>query len=231
MLLTQARCGRRKHHILPDVRRHSAFHSRMSCLAALDMTRASQSPLWYLIWDPTQPVATRPLAIRTAGTWYIYGRDLIRLRVSLRSLATPRQAKNICEVYGPNGNIRTIYVYSPTNGRWTRRDPIGIEGGVNLYGCANAPLSYTDMLGMVLSAKDYIEKFKDFPHCGKNYCETIGEFFDHLAHDSGCNSLQDFANILGGGDADSLANVVAVGLGKILNVKSSISTKLFRLGS
>lgn len=150
MLLTQARCGRRKHHILPDVRRHSAFHSRMSC---------------------------------------------------------------------------------PTDGRWTRRDPIGIEGGVNLYGCGNAPLNYTDVLGMVLSAKDYIEKFKDFPHCGKSYCETIGEFVDHLAHDSGCNSLQDFANILGGGDADSLANVVAVGLGKILNVKSSISTKLFRLGS
>lgn len=32
---------------------------------------------------------------------------------------------------------------------------------------------------------------------------------------------------MGGGDTDSLANVVAVGLGKILNTKSSISTKLF----
>ena len=35
-----------------------------------------------------------------------------RLRVSLCSLATPRQAKNICEIYGPTGYIRTLYTYS-----------------------------------------------------------------------------------------------------------------------
>ena len=220
-------------------------------IAAVNLKADASTPdLWFLIWDPTQPVTTRPLAIRKDGTWYTYGWDL---------------TKNVCELYGQQGYIRTIYRYSPygtvtaegdvtqpiqwssevydselslnyynyryynpADGRWTRRDPLGaVEGVVNLYGCGNAPLSYTDILGMVLSAKEYIEKFKDFPHCGKSYCEIIGEFFDHLAHDSECNSLQDFANLLEGGEADSLANEVAVGLAKILNAKSSISTKLF----
>ena len=93
---------------------------------------------WFLIWDPTQsprgiggeldtsqevpegraangvaasqPIATRPLAIRKDGTpstplqgyavtgWYTYGWDL---------------TKNICEIYGQQGYIRTIYRYSP----------------------------------------------------------------------------------------------------------------------
>ena len=37
--------------------------------------------------------ATRPLAIQKDGTWYTYGWDL---------------TKNICEVYGPNGNIHIL---------------------------------------------------------------------------------------------------------------------------
>ena len=36
-----------------------------------------------------------------------------RLRVSLCSPATPRQAKNICEIYGQTGYIRTLYTYTP----------------------------------------------------------------------------------------------------------------------
>ncbi|MFQ9833186.1 MAG: hypothetical protein ACLRZQ_00390 [Akkermansia muciniphila] len=31
---------------------------------------------WFLFWDPTQPEAARPLAIRKDGTWYAYGWDL-----------------------------------------------------------------------------------------------------------------------------------------------------------
>ena len=53
---------------------------------------------WFILWDPTQPVATRPLGIRKDGTWYTYGWDL---------------TKNICEVYGQHGYIRTNYSYSP----------------------------------------------------------------------------------------------------------------------
>ena len=49
-------------------------------------------------WDPSQPVATRPLAIQKDGTWFTYGYDL---------------TKNICEVFGPAGYIRTAYAYAP----------------------------------------------------------------------------------------------------------------------
>ena len=122
---------------------------------------------WFLIWDPTQPVATRPLAIRKDGTWYTYGWDL---------------TKNVCELYGQQGYIRTIYRYSPygtviaegnveqviqwsseyydsetalvyynyryynpLDGRWTRRDLISI---LNLMEyCLNAPISFYDVLG------------------------------------------------------------------------------------
>ena len=48
---------------------------------------------------PTSDItATRPLALRKDGTWFAYGWDL---------------TKNICEVFGPAGYIRTAYTYSP----------------------------------------------------------------------------------------------------------------------
>ena len=49
-------------------------------------------------WDPLQPLATRPLAIQKDGTWFTDGYDL---------------TKNICEVFGPAGYIRTAYSYAP----------------------------------------------------------------------------------------------------------------------
>ena len=54
--------------------------------------------LWLITWDLTQPVATHPLAIQKDGTWYTYGWDL---------------TKNICEVFGQNGYIRSTYAYTP----------------------------------------------------------------------------------------------------------------------
>ena len=53
---------------------------------------------WFLFWDPTQPEATRPLAIRKDGTWYAYGWDLTR---------------NVTEVFGKAGYLRTAYTYTP----------------------------------------------------------------------------------------------------------------------
>ena len=62
---------------------------------------------WVFTWDPTQPIATRPLAVQLNGTWYTYGWDL---------------TKNICEVYGQHGYIRTNYFYSPYGGVTTNGD-------------------------------------------------------------------------------------------------------------
>ena len=67
-------------------------------IACCDLTRSNHPCLWLITWDPSQSVATRPLAIQKDGTWYTYGWDL---------------TKNICEVYGQHGYIRTNYSYSP----------------------------------------------------------------------------------------------------------------------
>ncbi len=68
-------------------------------IACVDLTRYAHPCLWLTLWDPTQPIATRPLAaIQKDGTWYTYGRDL---------------TKNICELFGPAGYIRTTYTYTP----------------------------------------------------------------------------------------------------------------------
>ena len=45
-------------------------------IACIDLTRSHHPALWYITWDPTQPVATRPLAIQKDATWYTYGWDL-----------------------------------------------------------------------------------------------------------------------------------------------------------
>ena len=67
-------------------------------IACIDLTRSHHPALWYITWDPSQPVATRPLAIRINGTWYTYGWDL---------------TKNICELYSSSGTISTTYTYTP----------------------------------------------------------------------------------------------------------------------
>ena len=67
-------------------------------IACIDLTRSNHPALWFITWDPTQPVATRPLALQKDGTWYTYGFDL---------------TKNVCEVFGTTGYIAKSYSYSP----------------------------------------------------------------------------------------------------------------------
>ena len=139
-------------------------------IACLDLTRAGTPALWFVFWDPTQPTATRPLAIQKNGTWFVYGHDL---------------TKNVCEVFGSDGYIKTTYSYSPfgnvssvgnfeqnfqwssefydpelglvyynyrhyspTTARWLSRDPIEERGGLNLYAfCKNNLILKFDLLG------------------------------------------------------------------------------------
>ncbi|OCA04239.1 RHS repeat domain-containing protein [Akkermansia glycaniphila] len=138
-------------------------------IAALDLMRSNVPALWYLHWDPTQPVATRPLSLRKNGTWYTYGHDL---------------TKNVTELYKADGTIATAYDYTPygsvtatgidqpiqwssehydpelafvyynyrhynpLDGRWINRDPIAEKGGRNLYGFArNRIMDLFDFLG------------------------------------------------------------------------------------
>ncbi|MBQ8376945.1 MAG: RHS repeat-associated core domain-containing protein, partial [Akkermansia sp.] len=95
-------------------------------IASIDLTRSHHPALWYITWDPTQPVATRPLAIQKDGSWFSAPARLakqgFRSQVCSRLggwLLKPHPAygwdltKNICELYGPSGYIRTAYTYSP----------------------------------------------------------------------------------------------------------------------
>ena len=144
-------------------------------IAAVDCTRSGHLALWLVTWDPSQPTATRPLAIQKDGNWFTYGYDI---------------TKNICEVFGPAGYIRTAYSYapfgsvsasgdvsqpfqwssevydseldliyynylhySPALGRFLSRDPIQEQGGLNLYAfVGNTPLVIWDKLGRSMIA-------------------------------------------------------------------------------
>jgi RHS repeat-associated protein len=127
-----------------------------------------------VIWDPTEPTATRPLLLQTSADWYTYGFD---------------QVKNVTELFDSSGNIAAAYdygpfgenmtasgpaaalnpfrfssevwdetlglvqynyrPYNPFDGRFTTRDPIEERGGLNLYGLVgNSPANRIDRLGL-----------------------------------------------------------------------------------
>ena len=143
-------------------------------IACCDRKRVNHPCLWLITWDPTQPVATRPLAIQKDSTWYTYGWDL---------------TKNVCEVYGSTGYIRAAYEYSPYGegdavgdvtqplrwgseyedeetkltyynwryyspvfGRWVVKDLLLEKQQYNLYRyCSNSPIYLYDQLGNAYS--------------------------------------------------------------------------------
>ncbi len=141
-------------------------------IACCDLSRSNNPCLWLLTWDPSQPIVTRPLAIRKDGTWFAYGWDL---------------TTNICEVFGPAGYIRTAYTYSPYGevsvsgdvtqpiqwsgeyhdselglvyfnyryynphtARWISRDSLAETAGLNLYKYTTSPYKVVDVLGSSL---------------------------------------------------------------------------------
>ena len=138
-------------------------------IACIDLTRSHHPALWYITWNPTQPVATRPLAIQKDGTWHTYGWDL---------------TKNICELYSTGGSISSTYIYTPfgkvsasgvllqpiqwssevwdeemglvyynwryynsVDGRWTGRDKLQEQENILYNYCNNAALYKNDYLG------------------------------------------------------------------------------------
>ena len=137
-------------------------------LAALDMLN-SRNVLRTLLWEPLEPVATRPLALVQDASLYCYGWDF---------------NKNVTEVFDAQGTIATAYDYSPygtvtkagdliqpvqwssemndedlelvyyyryynpADGRWINRDPIAEQGDWNLYGFVRNNLNI-DNLGLL----------------------------------------------------------------------------------
>ncbi len=140
-------------------------------IACCDRKRAAHPCLWLITWDPTQDVATRPLAIQKDGTWYTYGWDL---------------TKNIWEAYTTTGYISPAYTYTaygqvtasgsitqpiqwsseyhdtelglvyynyryynPVDGRWVGRDFLGEQASYNIYAYMfNTSMHNADYLGL-----------------------------------------------------------------------------------
>ena len=66
-------------------------------IAALDMLD-NRNVLRTLLWDPLEPVATRPLALVQENALYCYGMDF---------------NKNVTEVFAGEGAVAATYDYSP----------------------------------------------------------------------------------------------------------------------
>ena len=132
----------------------------------------------------------RPLAIQKNGTWFVYGHDI---------------TKNVCEVFGSDGYIKTAYSYSPfgnvssvgnfeQNFQWSSEfyDP---ELGLVYYNYRH----YSPITARWLS-RDPIEEMG-----GLNlYCFVKNNpivFFDLIGYaffcPGGCNTVDTYAPIVG----------------------------------
>ncbi len=145
-------------------------------IAAQDMLD-NRNVLRTLLWDPLEPVATRPLALVQGNALYCYGTDF---------------NKNVTEIFDEQGTIAAAYDYSPygavtgtgslvqpvqwsgemhdeepalayynyrfynpKDGRWINRDPIAEQGGWNLYAfLGNSLQDKFDALGLEDKKKD-----------------------------------------------------------------------------
>jgi len=84
------------------------------------------------------------------GNLLSHSRTNERTNFSLRFLFQGREFSSATGLY----NFRARW-YDPASGRWLSKDPIGIEGGPNLYAfCGNDPVNFRDPWGLRLSAKE-----------------------------------------------------------------------------
>jgi RHS repeat-associated protein len=85
-------------------------------------------------WGTNTPATNQPPGLPANRPWA----DLLPFHYSSKL----RDADSGFNYYG-------YRFYDPGSGRWLNRDPIGEEGGVNLYGMVgNDPINYCDLLGL-----------------------------------------------------------------------------------
>mgnify|MGYP000143304726 FL=1 len=176
-------------------------------IAALDMLD-NRNVLRTLLWDPLEPVATRPLALVQGASLYCYGVDF---------------NKNVSEVFDAQGTIAAAYDYSPygavtgtgslgqpvqwsgemhdeelalayynyrfynpADGRWINRDPIAEQGGWNLYVfLGNSPQDKFDALGLIFGSKGEFNIGGNITFEEKNIADTFTGSYKAQCSDNG----------------------------------------------
>lgn len=102
-------------------------------------------PGWYITWDPTQSPRESPqgLDVCKARARRVSGANQLGGGLDTSQEVPEGRTANGVAVSHPlqwsseyhDTETALIYYnyryYNPTDGRWTRRDPIGIEGGIN----------------------------------------------------------------------------------------------------
>lgn len=142
-------------------------------IAALDMLQ-NAAVKHTILWDPQEPVATRPLALLAGGNMYMYGFDFNK---NVTELLNDQGQRVALYDYSPYGNVSShgqaaevnplqwssevydseiTFIYynhrylNTFDGRWIVRDPIAEKGELNLY-CfvKNNPCFIFDYLGNI----------------------------------------------------------------------------------
>jgi RHS repeat-associated protein len=147
-------------------------------IAALDLLNDA-AVIHTVVWDPAEPVATCPLLLHTPSGWYTYGFDQAKTVTELFDSAGSISATYDYSPFGENmaasgpaaalnpfrfssevwdaplGLVDyTFRPYNPLDGRFLNRDPIGEQGGLNLYGfVGNDPVNRRDRLGLNVENK------------------------------------------------------------------------------
>ena len=148
----------------------------------IQQLRGTNNALFHsYVWDPTEPIATRPLVLRDiSNSLFYYFHDANKNVVNLADSAKVNVCHYIYSPYGAqtllptstllldnpllfssefyNDVLDLVYYnyrhYSIWGGRWIGRDPLE-EIYANLYDfIGNAPLSKTDFLGLVRCCGD-----------------------------------------------------------------------------
>ena len=151
------------------------------------------------VWDPTEPIATRPLILRdAAGSPFYYFHDGNKNVAGL--IDHPRSA-SLAYAYSPYGTPSLLpsslpldnpfqfssEVYDETlglsyynyrhydmaTGRWMARDPLGEDSGKNLVSfCRNSPILFFDYQGLLFGSIEEIP-IPSFPNENAGQCTTL----------------------------------------------------------
>jgi len=107
-----------------------------------------------------------------------------------------------CGGQGDTGFVQFLHRwYDAQTGKWLSRDPIGVEGGVNLYSYTeNNPVNRVDVMGLCGRKDCFIDIF--LPCVGKSFMEPL----DMLVHVvfGGAGSIGDMAKLVAIDKADTL---------------------------